>query len=267
MKVTIIGCGNMGLVYARAFLKYNIVDAENLLLAEKNEQRQDQLALMNVGRVCVVTDPEIHESELVIIAVKPQDFSELAPKLRHVINKKAIVMSIMAGITIHRLSQDLDHNLIVRAMPNAAVELNCGMTGFSAHKSIAAHQLKRIEEFLGTTGKTQYFEDENMLNAVTAVSGSGPAYFYYIVRAMVEAGQQMGMTKEVASTLVQQTMLGAFQLLNNQEKSYDELIRTVASKGGTTEAAISVFESGKMYETIVKGVVRAEARAAELSGG
>jgi pyrroline-5-carboxylate reductase len=267
MKVSIIGCGNMGLVYARAFLRYHIVSTENLLLAEKNESRRDELQRMNTGRVCVVTDPAIKESDLIIIAVKPQDFAELAPQIRSLISTEAIVVSIMAGITIARMANDLDHPFIIRAMPNAPVEVGMGMTGFSAHASVTVEQIRRVENLLSTTGRTVFFEEENMLNAVTALSGSGPAYFYYIVRAMVEAGKEMGMTEAVATTLVKQTMLGAFQLINNQAKPFDELIRTVASKGGTTEAALSVFESGEMHQTLVKGILRASERSAELSAG
>lgn len=274
MKVTIIGCGNMGLVYARAFLKYNIVSTADLLLAEKNETRRDELQRMsegllaeNVGRVAIVTDPEIAKSDLIIIAVKPQDFSELAPQIKNLINANAIVVSIMAGITIARMANDLDHSFIIRAMPNSPVEVGMGMTGFSAHAAVTVEQIRRVENLLSTTGRTVFFEDENMLNAVTALSGSGPAYFYYIVRAMIEAGKEMGMTEAVASTLVKQTMLGAFQLISNQAKPFDELIRTVASKGGTTEAALSVFGDGKMHETLVKGIIRAGERSAELSAG
>lgn len=256
----------MGLVYARAFLRYNIVSTENLLLAEKNESRRDELQRLNTGRVCVVTDPAIKESDLIIIAVKPQDFSELAPQIKNLIKAEAIVVSIMAGITIERMVNDLSHLFIIRAMPNSPVEVGMGMTGFTAHSSVTMEQIRRVENLLSTTGRTVFFEDESMLNAVTALSGSGPAYFYYIVRAMVEAGKEMGMTEAVSTTLVKQTMLGAFQLINNQAKPFDELIKTVASKGGTTEAALSVFEDGKMHETLVKGIVRACVRSEELSG-
>ncbi len=272
MNITIIGCGNMGMVYARTFLKYEIVDKKNLLLAEKNEARREELQRMHPsagsgGRVVVTTDPAIRESDLIIIAVKPQDFAELAPQIRGVIHNNAIVISIMAGITLSRLENDLAHKIIFRAMPNAPVEAGVGMTGFTAHDSVSIEQVRVVEKLLGTTGKTVFFEDENMLNAVTALSGSGPAYFYYIVRAMVEAGKEMGMTETVASTLVKQTMLGAFTLIENQSKSFDELIKTVASKGGTTEAALSVFENGKMHDTMVKGIERAGERSRELSQG
>lgn len=266
MNITIIGCGNMGMVYARTFLKYEIVSQDHLLLAEKSEKRREELQRMHAGRVVVVTDPAISESDLIIIAVKPQDFAELAPQIRGVINTNAIVISIMAGITLSRLENDLAHKIIFRAMPNAPVEAGNGMTGFSAHDSVSIEQVRVVEKLLSTTGRTVFFEDENMLNAVTALSGSGPAYFYYVVRAMVEAGKEMGMTEAVATTLVKQTMLGAFTLIEHQPKSFDDLIKTVASKGGTTEAALRVFDEGKMHETMVKGIVRACSRSQELSG-
>lgn len=257
----------MGLVYARAFLRYNIVSPENLLLAEKNETRRDELQRMNIGRVIITTAPEICMSDLIILAVKPQDFTDLAPKLSGIVGKNTIVLSIMAGITISRIAQDLNHQFVIRAMPNSPVEVGMGMTGFSAHVSVSLEQVRNVENLLATTGRTVFFEDEKMLDAVTALSGSGPAYFYYIVRAMVEAGKEMGMTEAVATTLVKQTMLGSFQLINNAAKPFDELIKTVASKGGTTEAALSVFENGKMHETLVNGIIRAGKRSSELSQG
>ena len=265
MKVTIIGCGNMGLVYARAFLRYNIVSTQDLLFAEKNEARRDELQRMNIGHVVITTAPEIKNSDLIILAVKPQDFTELAQKLSGIIGKNAIVLSIMAGITISRIAKDLNHEFIIRAMPNSPVEVGMGMTGFSAHPSVSMEQVRSVENLLATTGRTVFFEDEKMLDAVTALSGSGPAYFYYIVRAMVEAGKEMGMTEAVATTLVKQTMLGSFQLINNAAKPFDELIKTVASKGGTTEAALTTFDQASVHKSLVQGILNAEQRASELS--
>jgi pyrroline-5-carboxylate reductase len=266
MKVTIIGCGNMGLVYARSFLRYNIVSYSELLLAEKNELRRDDLRSMNLGEVVLADDPKISESELIILAVKPQDFPELAPKIKALLNPNIIVLSIITGITITQLEKYLSHPTIIRAMPNSPVEVGMGMTGFSAHESVSMSQVRKVENLLATTGRTAYFENENLLNAVTALSGSGPAYFYYILRAMIDAGKQMGMDETTATTLVKQTMLGAFHLVNNADKSFDELIKTVASKGGTTEAALKIFEERGLHKAIVDGIVRAEERGKELAG-
>ncbi len=266
MKVTIIGCGNMGLVYARSFLRYNIVTPAELLLVEKNEARCEVLRKMDAGEVVVADDPAIGRSDLVILAVKPQDFPVLAPKIKAVLRPDMIVLSIMAGITLAQLEELLGHTTLVRAMPNSPVEVGMGMTGFSSHPRVPIEQVRKVESLLGTTGRTVFFEDESLLDAVTALSGSGPAYFYYILRAMIEAGKQMGMTDAVAATLVKQTMLGAFHLVNNANKSFDELIKTVASKGGTTEAALNVFEEHGVHDALVKGILRAEERAGELSG-
>lgn len=266
MKITIIGCGNMGLVYARSFLRYNIVSAAELMLVEKNETRKDELRKMNIGEVVLTDDPKISESEIIILAVKPQDFAALAPQIKAVLKPEIIVLSIMAGITIAQLQELLAHKAIIRAMPNSPVEAGMGMTGFSTHESVTMAQVRKVENVLATTGRTAYFEKEELLNAVTALSGSGPAYFYYILRAMISAGKEMGMDEVTATTLVKQTMLGAFHLVNNANKSFDDLIKTVASKGGTTEAALKVFEERGLHKTIVDGIVAAEKRGSELAG-
>jgi len=265
MKITIIGCGNMGLIYARAFLKYNIVSKENLLLAEKNEARKQELLKLNIGQVCVVNDERISQSDIIILAVKPQDFNELGKELKQVLSPANVIISIMAGMKIARIEEVLQQRNIIRAMPNSPAELGMGMTAFTAGKSFSMEQLRKAENLLGTTGRTVFFENEDLLDAVTALSGSGPAYFFYIVKQMVEAGRQMGFDEATSAMLVKQTMLGSFHLLNTADKSLDELIKAVASKGGTTEAALSTFENDGVGEGLQKGIVKARDRARELS--
>ena len=265
MKITIVGCGNMGLIYARAFLKYNIVSKENLLLAEKNEYRKDELLKLNIGEVCVVNDLRISESDIVILAVKPQDFNELSAELRQVLQPENIIISIMAGMKLERIENALNQRSIIRAMPNSPAELGMGMTAFTGSKLLTMEQVRKAENLLGTTGRTVFFENENLLDAVTALSGSGPAYFFYIVKQMVEAGKKMGFDQSTAEMLVKQTMLGSFHLLNTAEKSLDELMNAVASKGGTTEAALLIFNEAHVGENLQKGIINARDRASELS--
>ncbi len=254
----------MGLIYARAFLKYNIVSRENLLLAEKNEARKQELLKLHLGEVCVVNDKRISESDIIILAVKPQDFNELSLDLEHVLNNN-IIISIMAGMKLERIENALNQKFIIRAMPNSPAELGMGMTAFTSSKSLSIEQIRKAENLLSTTGRTVFFENENLLDAVTALSGSGPAYFFYIVKQMVEAGKQMGFDQHTAEILVKQTMLGSFHLLNTADKSLDELIKSVASKGGTTEAALSVFNEMGVGVNLQKGIVKARDRAMELS--
>jgi pyrroline-5-carboxylate reductase len=265
MKISIVGCGNMGLAYARSFLKYNLVSKEDLLLVEKNELRKEALEKLAIGKVVSHFDADISTYDIIILAVKPQDFSGICEGLRGNLGARNIVLSIMAGIPIAQLEEKLAHKIIVRAMPNSPAQLGMGMTAFTTAKGMTIEQLKRAENLLSSTGRTVFFEEENLLDAVTALSGSGPAYFFYIVKYMIEAGIKMGIEPSVSALLVKQTMVGSFELVNNATQNLDELIAAVKSKGGTTEAALQQFENGNLGETLVKGIMAAEKRAKELS--
>jgi pyrroline-5-carboxylate reductase len=172
----------------------------------------------------------------------------------------------MAGIKIEKIQKLLNHPLVVRAMPNSPTLLGMGITGYTAAGGISFSQLINIERLLNSTGRSVYLENEDLLDGVTALSGSGPAYFYYIVDAMIKAGVEMGIDENLSKLFVQQTMLGAYHLINNSEKNLEELIKDVASKGGTTEAALKTFEDHNFKEILKNGILNAEKRAKELNG-
>jgi pyrroline-5-carboxylate reductase len=255
----------MGMAFAKSFLQYDLVKKENLLLVEKNKERMEALRDFNTGVVTGIIDASLGNYDLLILAVKPQDFASVHPSLREVIQPSQIVLSIMAGISMDLLRQTLHHPLIIRAMPNTPALLGMGMTAFAASPDIEVSQLRKVENLINATGRSVFLEEEALLDAVTALSGSGPAYFFYIVKSMIEAGKQMGFEESLATLLVKQTMLGSFHLINNAEKSLDELVNAVASKGGTTEAALKQFKEGKLSETLIQGIRAAEERAKELS--
>ena len=200
-----------------------------------------------------------------ILAVKPQDFKELAESLRKVVDPSCVVLSIMAGTEISFIQSSLNHSFIVRAMPNLPVEISMGMTAFTGSNELTHDQIMLVENLLSTTGRTLYLKEEKQLNAVTALSGSGPAYFFYFMKYLVDAGVKMGLDEHVSSILAKQTMLGSFHLINNGQKTLDEYIASVASKGGTTEAALKTFNEHQMGEVIVSALQNAENRAEELS--
>jgi pyrroline-5-carboxylate reductase len=265
MKVAIIGCGNMGMAFAKSFIKYDLVQKSDLLLVEKSKERCESLSHGKEGVVVNTVSSEISHFDLVILAVKPQDFASLATELKEVLNDKQVILSIMAGIPIKKIQEALGHHAVVRAMPNTPAMLGMGITGFTSAEGIAISKLFKIENLINATGRSVYIEDESMIDAVTALSGSGPAYFYYFVKHMVEAGKQMGFDESTALQFVKQTMLGAYHLINNAEMGLDDLIKAVASKGGTTEAALKTFENRHFDAAIVEGVLAAEKRAKELS--
>lgn len=265
MKITIVGCGNMGLIFAHALLKYNIVSKKNLFLVEKNETRREQLSKLDIGQVTVTNDSKIANSDIYIIAVKPQDFEVVAGELKLLLQSAKCIISIMAGVKISRIESLLNNKNIVRAMPNSPAELGMGMTGFTASSSLSVEAVHKAENLLATTGRAVFFDNEDLIDACTAISGSGPAYFFYIVKNMIDAGTKLGLDEATSAILVKQTMLGSFHLMNSSDKSLDELIKAVASKGGTTEAALTSFAETHVGDNIQKGLERARDRARELS--
>jgi pyrroline-5-carboxylate reductase len=267
MKIAIIGGGNMGITYARAFVRSNIVKTADLLIVEKHDEKREELKKEGVAELRANISEELSGYNIVILAVKPQDFKIVAQELSKVIKNHQLVISIMAGVTISNIRKLLGHETIVRAMPNTPAQLGFGITAFSVPEGISMEQVSIVDTLLETTGKCIFMKDEQQLDAVTALSGSGPAYFYYFVKYMIEAGKQMGIEEPVASMLVKQTMLGAFQIMNNSKASIDEMIKAVASKGGTTEAALNKFEATKIGTNIIEALKAAEKRAKELSNG
>ncbi len=265
MKIAVLGCGNMGMAFAKAFLKFDLVKKEDFLLVEKSEDRMEKLGSFQPGIISGIIGPQIKEYDLIILSVKPQDFHSVAATLKTFIQPSQVVLSIMAGITINVIQERLDHKAIIRAMPNTPAMLGMGITAYTASPEVKVSQLHKIENLINATGRSVFLEEEEQLNAVTALSGSGPAYFFYVVKAMIEAGKKMGFEESVASLLVKQTMLGSFHLINTADKSLDDLIKAVASKGGTTEAALNAFEQGGMAESLQNGIFAAQKRSEELS--
>lgn len=266
MKIAVLGAGNMGISFSRSFLKYELIKPQNLHLITRNENKKSKLK-ESFPDSEISTFEEINnlEADLIIIAVKPQDFTFVAENLPFNISEKSLVLSIMAGISIEKIQKLLNHKFVVRAMPNSPTLLGMGITGYTAADGISFSELMNVERLLNSTGRSVYLEDESLLDGVTALSGSGPAYFYYIIDAMIKAGTEMGIDENLSKLFVKQTMLGAYHLINNSDKSLEELIKDVASKGGTTEAALKTFDEDELKTILKKGILAAENRAKELN--
>ncbi|MEC5172084.1 pyrroline-5-carboxylate reductase [Chryseobacterium nepalense] len=267
MKIAILGAGNMGLSFSKSFLKYELIKPESLHLITRDNSKFSKIS-EEFPKSKISTFDEVTElnADLIIIAVKPQDFKHVAENIRFKLVENQMVLSIMAGIKIEKIQQLLNHPLIVRAMPNSPTLLGMGITGYTAAAGISFSRLIAIERLLNSTGRSVYLENEELLDAVTALSGSGPAYFYYIVDAMIKAGVEMGIDENLSKLFVNQTMLGAYHLINNSDKNLEELIKDVASKGGTTEAALKTFNENNLKQILKTGILNAEKRAKELNG-
>jgi pyrroline-5-carboxylate reductase len=220
MKIAIIGCGNMGMAFANSFIQYNLVQKEDLLLIEKNKERGELLQEQKAGVVVDTISGKISEVDLIILSVKPQDYPSVSEELAKVINPSQLVLSIMAGIPIANLQSTLSHDLIIRAMPNTPALLGMGMTAFASASAVGLSDIRKVENLINSTGRAVFLEDENLLDAVTGLSGSGPAYFFYLIKAMIDAGVEMGFDPAMSALLVKQTMLGSYHLMQTSDKTW-----------------------------------------------
>ena len=208
-------------------------------------------------------DSQTH-ADVVVFAVKPQHMKQAVSGVRARCGS-ALVVSIAAGIRCTDLSRWLDgHNRIVRAMPNTPALIGAGVSGLYATEGVNATDRHTAEQILGAAGKSVWFDRETLLDAVTAVSGSGPGYVFYFVEALEEAALALGLDAHAARLLAIETFLGAAKLAASSDDEPAVLRAKVTSKGGTTEAAINLMESSGVKADIVAAVQRAAQRAAEL---
>jgi pyrroline-5-carboxylate reductase len=194
--------------------------------------------------------------------VKPQSFAEAAAAAAH--GAPALHLSVMAGVRSEALARAAGTDRVVRAMPNTPALIGAGIAGLFARKGVGAEDRALVERVLAPTGSLLWFDDEAALDAVTALSGSGPAYVFYVIEAMVEAGTQMGLEPQVARRLAQETVAGAAQLAMRSEESPAVLRERVTSKGGTTHAAITSLEADGVGPALVRAIHAARRRAEEL---
>lgn len=254
----------MGLTFAKAFINAHVITPENLMILEKdNTDKISQLKALKIAQVH--TDPSIvKDADLIILSVKPQDAPVLYSQMRTFVDKQQLILSIMAGITIQSILDNLGVEKVIRAMPNLPSQIGVGMTAFTSTDSVSRIEEQWIQNLLQTTGKAINVSTEREIDVVTAISGSGPAYIYYFMDSMITAAKDMGMSNSVAEMLVKQTFKGALDLYKQSSLNCKEWIHKVSSKGGTTEAAINQFETSHLDEAIISGAKAAFKRAKEL---
>ncbi|MFT4537016.1 MAG: pyrroline-5-carboxylate reductase [Saprospiraceae bacterium] len=265
MKILIIGGGNMGLTFAKSFLKTHIVSKENMLILEKSPEKADELRKLDIGTVYGKTGDYITTADLIILAVKPQDTSALFSIIEPYIDEQQVVLSIMAGVKIETIASQLGTDKIIRAMPNLPAQIGAGMTVFTSSEAVTRIELVMVQNLLNSTGKSIYKESEDMIDASTAISGSGPAYVFFFMQSLIESAKEMGFSQSESELLTFQTFRGAVELYNKNEISCEDWINKVSSRGGTTEAAFNKLEDFEISDKFKIAVGQALVRAKELS--
>ncbi len=264
MKIAIIGFGNMGQTYASSFVSSGFIKSDDIFVLTRDLSKITNTYSIPKENFFTEISASFLSVDIVIVAVKPQDFDNLCFQIKDFITENHLILSVMAGISIQNMAEKLHVKKIIRSMPNIPTQIGQGMTVFTASQEVDRKDLFIIQNLINTTGKSLFIENEDMINAATAISGSGPAYVYYFMNAMVDSATNLGFTKSEAEFLVQQTFLGSTQLQNRSNLSNLEWIEKVSSKGGTTEAALKLFHSHDLNTKINEGIMQANVRAKEL---
>ena len=252
MTVLLVGCGRMGGALARGWAPREDVVIVDPVAADIEGTR----------RLATIEDAYALPRPLcIVIAVKPQILGDVLPHLQPLAEAGALIVSIAAGATLSTLQASLGSSAhLVRAMPNTPAAIGRGITAAVAVPAVDAEERGRIADLLGAVGEVVWLDDERQMDAVTAVSGSGPAYFFRFAEALARAGIDQGLSPELAMTLARATFVGAGALADSSEETLDALRRDVTSPGGTTAAALTRFEQDGAFDAITTEAVAAAAR-------
>src|SRR4051812_24037860 len=263
LKITFIGGGNMATALIGG-LAGKLTAGKNIHVVDINVEALQKLK----QQFGVSTSPRIDATaahhDVIVLAVKPQQMKEVIAELRPHVSSQ-LILSIAAGIRAADLSRWLGgHRAIVRTMPNTPALIGKGITGMVAMDGVSDAQRAAADAIMCAVGATVWLDDESLIDPVTAVSGSGPAYVFYFIEAMQQAAQEMGLSTEQGKELALASFTGAAQLAAQSDESVEVLRQRVTSKGGTTHAAITSMEQAGVKLAIVEAIKAAAARGREL---
>lgn len=267
MKIAFIGGGNMGEAMLSRILERKLSTRETIFVSDVSEPRRQYLEKIYHVNTTDDNRSAAAVSEVILFAIKPQNLAPVMAELKGQLKPSQLVLSIVAGTRIDTLRHGLSHNSIVRAMPNTPAQIGEGITVWTATSDVSPKQKEWAQTILGTIGQEIFVDDEKYLDMATAVSGSGPAYFFLFVEVLVEAAVNIGLPREMAEKLVLQTMLGSGSLLRKSGKPPAELRRMVTSPGGTTAEALAQFEKGGLNDLVRNAITAAYDKARKLGGG
>ena len=260
--IAFIGGGNMASAIISGLLRSGYAASQFDVVEPFDEARQKLKASYGIAAEAAA-GPFLKRASLVVWAVKPQTFKEAAQQTQAFTNK-ALHLSVAAGIPSGSIARWLGTERIVRAMPNTPALIGKGITGLFARPAVTQADRQAVEKIIATTGEWLWLDAEAQLDGVTALSGSGPAYMFYFMEAMTEAGAQMGLPREQAHQLAVATFIGAGELARASTEPPEVLRQRVTSKGGTTHAAIKSMEGSQIKELFIKAIHAAQVRAAEM---
>lgn len=265
LRIFFVGAGSISEALIKGLLTAQLLPAEQITICNrKNSARLDTLQRRYGVRISQNKQADCAQADLVILATKPFDIPGALQEIAEAISSKHLVISLAAGISTATLEQQLEQQTpVIRSMPNTSSSVQASATALCPGKWTIPQHLELAQQFFSAIG-ISVIVDETQMDAVTGLSGSGPAYFYYVVEALLEAGQRCGLPAETARTLLIQTIYGAARMLQESGQDPAELRRQVTSPNGATMAGLAVLEEGGAHQLLLSMVQRSTERSAEM---
>ncbi|MFO1408074.1 MAG: pyrroline-5-carboxylate reductase [Steroidobacteraceae bacterium] len=265
MKFAFIGGGHMTTALVGGLLRHG-TPVDGVRVADPVPAQLERLAYEFGVRGSADNREAVRDADCVVLAVKPQDMAAAALGIAgELANRRRVVVSVAAGVRLADLARWLGPVPVVRAMPNRPALIGAGVTALHAGPSVTTEDRRAVERLMVAAGESVWLEDESQMDAATAISGSGPAYFFLLVEALEAAGIALGLPHETARRLAAETARGAGRMAAESGLEPATLREQVTSKGGTTAAALAVFESGGLRELVARAAAAAASRSAELA--
>ena len=263
-RITFIGSGAMGEAMIKGVLAQKLISPKQITASDPIAARRD--ALEGAYGICTAADnaQAVRGASIVVLSVKPQIFEKVTPVLRGQIAPEALVLSIMAGVSLQTIQNGLQHERVVRSMPNTPAQVNMGVTAWIPAAAVTEEQHRQTATLLGALGEQIRVDKEDFIDMQTGLGGSGPGFVFLIIEAMIDAGVQMGFSRGDAQTIALQTVLGSAELMRQTGEHPAELRNKVTSPGGTTAAGIYELEKGGVRTVITNAVLAAYRRSQEL---
>lgn len=265
-EIGVIGAGNAAEGIVHGILRNSMLLDDRIIASDHNPDRRELFE--NRFRIKTTTDNRelVRDSHIILLAVKPQQYRWTVEEFAELLRQDQLLVSIMAGVSTRAL-EDCFPSIqprVVRVMPNLASHVGAGMAGVCPGRYASEADVLRAQRIFDAGGKSIHVDDERFMDAITAISGTGPAYYYFFTEAIIEAGRRLGLSEHYAGLLARQSALGAARMMLETGESPQTLREKVTSPAGTTAAAMSAFESRDVFEDIVEGVLAAYDRSCEL---
>jgi pyrroline-5-carboxylate reductase len=265
-NLAFVGSGTMAEAMIKGILTQDVLSPESIMASGPRPERGQELEKRYKVRWTTDNLEAVQGADVVVLSVKPQVIPKVLAQLGGKVKPSALVLSIAAGVPIGKLREGLGHKAIVRSMPNTPAQVGAGMTVWTTSPDTSDEQQEQAQSILGALGQEVFVKDETYLDMATALSGTGPAYVFLFMEAMIDAGVHLGFSRRISQKLVEQTVLGAVLFAKESGRHPAELRNMVTSPGGTSAEALYQLEKGGLRTVLSRGVWAAYQRSRSLGG-